>query len=145
MRGRLFRAILCIIPLFLTGCSQPPDDQASNKAEDRFMIAKPTDEDIRMEAYLRIYNHQAFAQYNPNRWMPACGDVWDWERAAMIGISNDPPAGFHPMSIIVKNGNITLEGRVDSQFDKDVAGVMANQVGNVFSATNNLVVPEAGK
>jgi hyperosmotically inducible protein len=42
--------------------------------------------------------------------------------------------------IIVKNGNVTLEGVVDNETDKNVAGLRANQVPNVFSVKNNLVV-----
>lgn len=42
--------------------------------------------------------------------------------------------------IIVKNGNVTLEGVVDNQTDKDLAGLCANGVPNVFSVTNNLRV-----
>src|ERR1700687_349051 len=41
--------------------------------------------------------------------------------------------------IIVKNGNVTLEGVVDSEADKTMAGIRANQVPNVFSVKNNLV------
>jgi hyperosmotically inducible protein len=42
---------------------------------------------------------------------------------------------FH---IIVKNGHVTLEGIVMSQMDKNIAGIVANTVPNVFSVTNNL-------
>ena len=42
--------------------------------------------------------------------------------------------------IIVKNGNVTLEGVVDSKTDKNVAGIRANGVPGVFSVTNNLQV-----
>jgi hyperosmotically inducible periplasmic protein len=42
--------------------------------------------------------------------------------------------------IIVKNGNVTLEGVVDNESDKNLAGLRANQVPNVFSVKNNLVV-----
>ena len=45
-----------------------------------------------------------------------------------------------PIRIIVKNGHVTLEGVVDSQADKDMAGLRANGVSDVFSVTNNLVV-----
>jgi hyperosmotically inducible protein len=45
-----------------------------------------------------------------------------------------------PIRIIVKNGNVTLEGVVDNQADKDTAGLRANGVSGVFSVTNNLVV-----
>jgi len=47
--------------------------------------------------------------------------------------------------IIVKNGNVTLEGTVGSQADKDAANVYANTVPGVFSVTNNLQVAGGGK
>jgi hyperosmotically inducible periplasmic protein len=40
--------------------------------------------------------------------------------------------------IIVKNGNITLEGVAVNQTDKDLAGMAAKQVSGAFSVTNNL-------
>ena len=45
--------------------------------------------------------------------------------------------------IIVKNGNVTLEGVVDSEGDRNLANLRANGVPNVFSVTNNLTVPAA--
>lgn len=42
--------------------------------------------------------------------------------------------------IIVKNGHVTLEGVVDREADKNVAGLRANGVPNVFSVQNNLRV-----
>ncbi|HMK28100.1 MAG TPA: BON domain-containing protein [Terriglobales bacterium] len=45
-----------------------------------------------------------------------------------------------PIRIIVKNGHVTLEGVVDNQGDKNIAGIRANGVSGVFSVTNNLVV-----
>jgi hyperosmotically inducible protein len=50
-----------------------------------------------------------------------------------------------PLHIIVKNGNVTLEGAVARQMDKQVAGIKANGVSGVFSVTNNLVVDEPDK
>jgi hyperosmotically inducible protein len=47
-----------------------------------------------------------------------------------------------PIHIIVKNGNVTLEGAVARQMDKQIAGMQANGVSGVFSVTNNLVVDE---
>lgn len=46
-----------------------------------------------------------------------------------------------PIRIIVENGHVTLEGVVNGQLDKQLAGVRANSVSNVFSVTNNLMVP----
>jgi hyperosmotically inducible protein len=45
-----------------------------------------------------------------------------------------------PIRIIVKNGNVTLAGVVDSESDKNLAGIQANTVPGIFSVTNNLVV-----
>ncbi|HEX4946099.1 MAG TPA: BON domain-containing protein [Blastocatellia bacterium] len=43
-----------------------------------------------------------------------------------------------PVRIIVKNGNVTLEGVVLNEGDKTRAFLAANAVPNVFSVTNNL-------
>jgi len=48
-----------------------------------------------------------------------------------------------PIHIIVKNGNVTLEGSVATQADKNAAGIRANTVSGVFSVTNNLVSDDA--
>jgi hyperosmotically inducible protein len=48
-----------------------------------------------------------------------------------------------PIRIIVKNGNITLEGIVDSEADKNVVNIRANGVFGVFSVTNNLLVEQS--
>jgi osmotically-inducible protein OsmY len=45
-----------------------------------------------------------------------------------------------PIHIVVKNGNVTLEGAVASESDKNVAGIQAKGVSGVFSVTNNLRV-----
>lgn len=47
-----------------------------------------------------------------------------------------------PIHIIVNRGHVTLEGVVDSQGDKNIAGIRANSVTGVFSVENNLVVPD---
>jgi hyperosmotically inducible protein len=42
--------------------------------------------------------------------------------------------------IIVKNGNVTLEGAVDNDTDKNLANLRTHGVANVFLVKNNLVV-----
>lgn len=42
--------------------------------------------------------------------------------------------------IIVKNGRVTLEGVAANQADKNLIGLRANGVPNVFAVTNNLLV-----
>lgn len=43
-----------------------------------------------------------------------------------------------PVHIVVKNGNVTLEGVVNSELEKNVAFHLANGIHGVFSVTNNL-------
>jgi len=47
-----------------------------------------------------------------------------------------------PIHIIVENGNVTLEGAVSSEMQKQIAGTQANGVSGVFSVTNNLRVED---
>lgn len=48
-----------------------------------------------------------------------------------------------PIHILVKNGNVTLEGFVGLEMDKNIANIQANGVPGVFSVKNNLRVDEA--
>jgi hyperosmotically inducible protein len=45
-----------------------------------------------------------------------------------------------PIRIIVKNGNVTLEGVVDNKVDSDAANITAKGVSGAFSVTNHLRV-----
>jgi osmotically-inducible protein OsmY len=67
-------------------------------------------------------------------------------RAVYRAIYGDPGLSRYSIQavpsihIIVKNGNVTLEGVVDNETDKNLANLRANGVPNVFSVKNNLVV-----
>jgi BON domain-containing protein len=67
-------------------------------------------------------------------------------RAAFRAIYSEPSLSRYAESavpsihIIVKNGNVTLEGVADNDTDKNLANLRANGVPNVFSVKNNLVV-----
>jgi hyperosmotically inducible protein len=68
-------------------------------------------------------------------------------RAVAAAIYRNPALsdryGFQAMPsihIIVKNGNVDLEGVVNNEGDKNIAGIQANSVSGVFSVTNNLRV-----
>jgi hyperosmotically inducible protein len=51
-----------------------------------------------------------------------------------------------PIHIIVDNGHVTLEGVVNNEMEKNVAGVRASQAGLSFGeVTNNLRVENPGK
>ncbi len=76
----------------------------------------PFDDRLRRRLYRAIYGYPALEKY-------------------AMGVQK-------PIRIIVKNGNVTLEGVVDNEGDKNFAGMRANGVSGIFSVTNNLqVVP----
>jgi len=74
----------------------------------------PIDDGIRLQMFRAIYGFPALEKYS-------------------LGINK-------AIRIIVKGGHVTLEGVVDSEADKNVAGIRANSVPDVFSVTNNLQV-----
>jgi hyperosmotically inducible protein len=76
----------------------------------------PNDDGIRRATYTAIYGHTALQRY---------------------GLQAVPP-----IHIIVENGNVTLEGVVASEADKNIAGIQAKSVSGVFSVTNNLRVEQ---
>ena len=104
----------------------------------------PNDDKLRATVYRSIYSSAPLQKYTSNRGgmnrMPSVA------RAAG-GITADPPIGYHAIHIIVKNGNVTLIGVVDSDSDLAIAGMRANTVPGVFSVDNQLEVagkPQAG-
>src|SRR5215813_13633091 len=74
----------------------------------------PNDERIRIAVYRAIYGHTALQRYSLQ--------------------------AVPPIHIIVNNGNVTLEGVVASEADKNIANLQANGVSGVFSVKNNLRV-----
>jgi hyperosmotically inducible protein len=67
-------------------------------------------------------------------------------RAVYIALARSPQLDRYfmqavaPIRIIVKNGNVTLEGVVDRKGDSDVASITAKGVSGAFSVTNHLRV-----
>jgi len=74
----------------------------------------PMDDQIRLRLYRAIYGFPSLQKY-------------------ALGVQQ-------PIRIIVKGGNVTLEGVVDSEADKNTAGIRAKSVSGVFGVTNNLQV-----
>ena len=72
------------------------------------------DDRIRLAIYRAIYGHTALNRYALN--------------------------AVPPIHIIVRNGNVTLEGVVASEGDKNIANIQANGVPGVFAVANNLRV-----
>ena len=74
----------------------------------------PNDDRLRRRIYLAIYRDSTLSRYS-------------WEAVSSI-------------HIIVKNGNVTLEGVVDNEGDRNVANIRARGVSGTFSVQNNLRV-----
>ena len=101
----------------------------------------PNDDRIRAAVYAAIYGYGPLQRYTSNRGFG--GRTGNSIARQAGGITNDPPFGWHAIHIIVKNGNVTLTGVVDSEGDLTIAGMRANMVSGVFSVDNDLQV--AGK
>ena len=72
---------------------------------------------------------------------------WQIRRAEFRAIYGDPEIGdryghmaLPSIHIIVNNGHVKLEGVVNNQGDKNLIGIRANSVPNVFSVENDLQV-----
>lgn len=96
----------------------------------------PNDDRIRAAVYARMYRTPALQKYTSDR----TGPMFHSRLSRWIGITNNPPIGYHAIHIIVKNGHVTLEGAVAGQGDRNIANIQANTVSGVFSVTNNLRV-----
>lgn len=105
------------------------------------MPLSPNDDQIRLRTYVAIYGHPSLSRFNPNRGTP----MFMSRISALTGITNDPPLGNHPVHIIVKNGNVTLEGVLPTAADRTIAELQANSVSGSFSVTNNIEVEETRK
>jgi hyperosmotically inducible protein len=84
--------------------------------------------------------------------LPVSPNDWRIRRAEYRAIYGDPALSARyccqalpPIHIIVDSGHVTLEGVVQSEFDKNVVGVRAKSVPGVFSVVNNLQVENKGK
>jgi hyperosmotically inducible periplasmic protein len=102
----------------------------------------PNDDRVRAGVYAAIYRYPPLQRYTNNRGPRGGGP----SVARMAGgITNDPPIGWHAIHIIVKNGNVTLNGVVDSDTDLALAEMRANSVFGVFSVQNDIEVATKGK
>jgi hyperosmotically inducible protein len=78
--------------------------------------------------------------------LPLSDFDWQTRRSEYRTIYGDPNftkyafQAIPPIHIIVDNGHVTLVGVVDSEGDKNLAGIRANSVSGVFSVNNELTV-----
>ncbi|MGA8028168.1 MAG: BON domain-containing protein [Bryobacteraceae bacterium] len=82
--------------------------------------------------------------------LPVSPMDWQIRRAEFRAIYGDPQIGdryghqaLPSIHIIVKNGNVKLEGVVGNEGDKDLINVRANGVPNVFHVENDLQVEKS--
>ena len=87
-------------------------DKVDNQIE--VLPPSPKDDRIRIRLFRSIYQYPSLQKY-------------------ALGVQK-------PIRIIVKNGHVSLEGVVDSEADKNLAGMRANGVPGTFAVTNNLQV-----
>lgn len=90
-----------------------------DKVDNQIEVLPPssTDDRLRLELFRAIYGYPALEKYS-------------------LGVQK-------PIRIIVKNGRVSLEGVVDNETDKNVAGMRANGVPGIFGVTNNLQVSKS--
>jgi osmotically-inducible protein OsmY len=106
-----------------------------------------TNPEVKSEAVAAVKKVPGVTDVQDNiKVLPLSNDDDRIRRAAYRSIYGDAQLskyGFQSVQsihIIVDNGHITLEGTVDSQADKNVAGIRANSVEGAFSSKNNLMV-----
>jgi hyperosmotically inducible protein len=122
-------------------------DQVNNKIEE--LPVSPNDDELRWKTYYAIYRDPFLSRYAPGGGM-LWGHRHPRPRSAFGAFASPEfpgtePAGDYPIRIIVKNGHITLMGVVDSESDKNVAGIKARGVSGAFGVENELVVERPGK
>jgi hyperosmotically inducible protein len=113
------------------------------KVENDIKVLPPSsmDDQIRRAIFFRIYRSPALSRYAAGGGLipgdPLLRPPLGWWAAPAGSFE---PAGNYAIHIIVDNGNVKLEGVVNSKLDRQVAGTIAMQIPGVFSVANNLVV-----
>jgi len=92
----------------------------------------------KLEGVARVENHIEVLPLSPfdNRIRFATARaIYGYGPLNRYGLGTQPS-----IRIIVKNGNVTLAGVVNTEMDRNLANIRANSVPGVFSVHNNLVV-----
>lgn len=106
-----------------------------------------TDDEIRAKVYLTIYRDAFLSRYGTATDMALSNGVGFGPRSPFgpLGIGNPYFPGFNPagdygIHILVSNGEVILMGTVDSDGDKNLAGIKARGVFPVKKVFNELSV-----
>ena len=87
-------------------------ERVSNQIE--VLPLSPFDNTLRLRLFRAIYDYAPLEKY-------------------ALGVNK-------PIRIILENGHATLEGVVDNEVDKNITGIRASGVADVFSVANNLQI-----
>jgi hypothetical protein len=112
----------------------PGIDEVGNKIE--ILPASQNDDRIRWATFYNIYTDDFLSRYAPGGARSAYYEILQFARFPGM-----QPFGTYPIHIIVRNGRVTLLGVVDNEADKNLAGVRAREVTQVFGVENELIVP----
>lgn len=101
----------------------------------------PSDDRIRRALFFRLYREPALSRYAAGGGLVA-GDPFVRPPMGFGGLPAYAyePAGDYAIHILVSNGVVDLVGLVNNTADKQIAGMVANQLPGVFSVRNNLSV-----
>lgn len=111
------------------------------KSEIEVLPLSGNDDRIRAGVYARIYGHPSLQKYTNNRPMGRFVSP----TSIAVGITNDPPVGWHAIKIIVKNGDVTLYGFVDNEMDFTIAEMQIRSTPGAFGTFNELEVAKEEK
>ena len=112
-------------------------DEVANKIE--VLPTSPNDDRIRWETFYRIYTDSFLSRYAPGGEFGVLQELRDERHFPGM-----QPVGPYAIHIIVKNGRTMLLGIVDSEADRQIAGVRAREVTGVFEVDNSLIVVRSG-
>jgi hypothetical protein len=112
----------------------PGVDEVANRIE--VLPVSQADDRIRWATFYRIYTDAFLSRYASGGDLAARREIYQARRWGGLY----QPLGLYSIHIIVRHGQTTLYGVVDSDADKQIAEVRAREVFGVFGVANELVV-----
>jgi hyperosmotically inducible periplasmic protein len=109
-------------------------DEVANRLE--VLPASQEDDRIRWATFYRIYTDVFLSRYASGGDMAARREIYEARRWGGLY----QPLGLYSIHIVVRHGQTTLYGVVDSDADKQIAEVRAREVFGVFGVDNEIVV-----
>lgn len=119
------------------------DDVVNNVTE---LPVGQNDDEIRWNTFYAIYTNAFLSRYAPGGGL-LWGHRHPYRRSMIRPFGLFPgmqPVGNYPIHIVVERGRIRLLGVVDTEADKNVAGLAARGVPGAFGVENDLFI-DSGK